>query len=129
MYLLDKFLDNNTFYRYLDLQIRVDLFQHGLLTDDHLQQIIFSLHEDAYSAALVPNGKRSALKILVGALNYAGNHGVMGLVAVLRKYSETESSDSCYKTVLELLLMDSDYVYIKESWLRSLTVFNQDNFM
>ena len=129
MYLLDRYLDNNTFYRHLDLQIRVDLFQHGLLTDDHMQQIILSLHDDAYSAALVPNGKRSGLKILVGALNYSGNRGVMGLVAVLRKYAETESSDSCYKTVLEVLQLDSDYDYIKESWLRSLTVFDQDNFM
>ena len=127
--MLDRHLDNNTFYRYLDLQIRVDLFQHGLLTDDHLQQIILSLYQDSFSAALVPNGKRNALKIIVGALNFAGNRGVMGLIAVLRRYAESDSSDSCYKTVLDVLQKDSDYDYIKESWLRSLTVIDQDNFM
>ena len=129
-HLLDKHFD--TLYLHLDLQIRADLYQHGLLADDQFKQIA-SLAEDTsdvFSAVSLPNNKRSALRVLIDALKYVGDRGVMGLIAVLR--SDVESScnrSSNHKIVLDQLQRDSDYILIKENWLRSLTVLDQDSYV
>lgn len=108
------------------------MYQHGLLADDQFKQIA-SLAEDTsdvFSAVSLPNNKRSALRVLIDALKYVGDRGVMGLIAVLR--SDVESScnrSSNHKIVLDQLQRDSDYILIKENWLRSLTVLDQDSYV
>ena len=118
---------NGILYKHLDLQIRAQLFQYGLLTDEQVLNIarLAENTSDIFSTASLPNTKREALRVLVDALKFAGDCGFMGLIAVLRKAAkETNGRPSSHSTVLDTLKRDDEYSVIKQSWLSSLTMFD-----